>query len=539
MNIKEIFRYNERWLIIFSHIAVCVMMVCLGVSFLQSIQALLPGWNVTYMPWLFGVLALESMYSYRATKKMPSLSKEWLIYRGTELIVIFLVVRAIIYLAYDPALFFKDISLTPVDFLINFLNSQVVLIFLMTLFCWWMSGSFAGDLIELESDEINLTLTSLEGYSSNRAAVHRGMVARVLTIGGVILVISGITRMDLGIIGWRSFPKMGVVHVIVYFIAGLALLSQSHFASLRAIWGLEHIPINKDMSSRWITYSLVFLLGVSVISLLLPTRYTIGLLPTINYLLDFIIAILMFLMALLVAPLIFLLSLLLRFIGFTKTINTAVVPQIPKLVPPSPTGVVAPWWEMLKSILFWAIFIGIIGFALYQYVGQNQKLLKFLRRIPGWNWLTRAWHWMSEHIRGLSPGIKSVLQNGLRRLRLNRMASLNNERWRFLNLRKLSPRQRVLFFYLAFVRRGGEIGMTRQPTHTPYEYSKLLKSEITDVSNDVDTLTNAFVEARYSKHEISPEKASLVQRFWEHIRRAMHDWRKARLPHNQTKKRDI
>jgi hypothetical protein len=536
MDIREIFHYNERWLDIFSHIAVCVMMICLGVSFVQFIHALLSGWSVNYIPWLFGILSLESMHSYRATKKMPSISKEWLIYRGTELVVIFLVVRAIIYLAYDPAIFFKDISLKPVDFLISFLNSQVVLIFLMTLFCWWMSGSFAGDLIELESDEINLTLTSMEGYSSNRAAVHRGMVARVLTVGAIILVISGMTRIDLRGLGIKLFPKMGVVHVIVYFIFGLALLSQSHFASLRAIWGLEHIPITKDMSSRWITYSLIFLITVSVISLLLPTRYTIGLLPTINYLLDFIIAILMFLMALLVAPLIYLLSLLLRFIGFTQTINTAVVPQIPKLVPPSPTGVATPWSEMLKSILFWAIFISIIGFALYQYVGQNQKLLKFLRRIPGWNWLARAWHWMSERIRGLSPGIKSVLQNGLRRLRLNRLASLNNERWRFLNLRKLSPRQRVLFFYLAFVRRGGEIGMTRQPTHTPYEYSKLLKSEITDVSSDVDTLTNAFVEARYSKHEISPEKASLVQRFWEHIRRAMHDWRKARLPHNQTKK---
>jgi hypothetical protein len=106
------------------------------------------------------------------------------------------------------------------------------------------------------------------------------------------------------------------------------------------------------------------------------------------------------------------------------------------------------------------------------------------------------------------------------------MDRLTTEMPRYLSLRRLTPRQRVLFFFLAMIRRGEERGIPRKDSQTPYEYASKLEGMIPDANRDVSSLTNAFVEARYSKRSISHEKAGLVKRYWKRIRTAFRSFRK-------------
>jgi hypothetical protein len=71
------------------------------------------------------------------------------------------------------------------------------------------------------------------------------------------------------------------------------------------------------------------------------------------------------------------------------------------------------------------------------------------------------------------------------------------------------------------VRRGGERGVPRKPAQTAYEYSHALKSYLPNVAGEVASLTDEFVEARYSRHEVPAERASLVKGYWERIRLAL------------------
>jgi hypothetical protein len=84
----------------------------------------------------------------------------------------------------------------------------------------------------------------------------------------------------------------------------------------------------------------------------------------------------------------------------------------------------------------------------------------------------------------------------------------------------------VLFYYLAMVRRGGEYGIAREPDQTPYEYQLKLQASLPEINRDLAALTEAFVEARYSRHEISEDQVGLVRRWWERIRRTLRRWRK-------------
>jgi hypothetical protein len=71
------------------------------------------------------------------------------------------------------------------------------------------------------------------------------------------------------------------------------------------------------------------------------------------------------------------------------------------------------------------------------------------------------------------------------------------------------------------VRRGQQHGIARQPAQTPYEYAQTLQNSLPEIDQDVTGLTDSFIEARYSRHDITTEKVSRVRQYWERIKQAL------------------
>jgi len=199
--------------------------------------------------------------------------------------------------------------------------------------------------------------------------------------------------------------------------------------------------------------------------------------------------------------------------------------------PPETVGRVHhSWMDVAQSVLFWAIFIGVIGYALYQYFKQNKALLQKIKQARGIKFLVQAWDWIRGRLRGFNLAVTAAVGAGVQRLRAFITRSSPQEAWNFINLRRLTPRQRVLFFYLALIRRGGESGLTRKPFQTPYEYARFLDKSLPEVSESVDSMTESFMEARYSKHTVEADQATSVQSYWERVRRALHELRSRSKP---------
>jgi hypothetical protein len=89
---------------------------------------------------------------------------------------------------------------------------------------------------------------------------------------------------------------------------------------------------------------------------------------------------------------------------------------------------------------------------------------------------------------------------------------------RFPRLGALSPRQKIVFYYQALLRRGNETGLPRDKSQTPNEYAELLEHSLPTVKEDVLSLTESFCEARYSRHPVEPQDANQVKAYWERIR---------------------
>jgi len=150
-------------------------------------------------------------------------------------------------------------------------------------------------------------------------------------------------------------------------------------------------------------------------------------------------------------------------------------------------------------------------FAVLRRLRRNiliRRLLEFLRRLrKRWTVWTRkvaltireSWEAMREDL-----GSRGGLARG-----------------GFFNLRGLDPRQSIRFYFFALLRRGAERGVIRRPAQSPREYSGVLSDEEEVIRGELEELTLAFEEARYSAHPMTPEKARQVRRVWDTIRAAL------------------
>jgi len=144
------------------------------------------------------------------------------------------------------------------------------------------------------------------------------------------------------------------------------------------------------------------------------------------------------------------------------------------------------------------------------------------------NWLVLAWQWLYRNVdktrETLSQAIADGWQSLVSRMEARRVLPPTT----LVRLRGLDPRRQIYFFYLAMIRRGGEQGVPRKPSQTPAEYAAALENALPSTEKDVDSITESFVEARYSRREVDGRDADMAKAAWGRIRAALRDRDKGR-----------
>lgn len=530
--LRESFQVNEWLSMLASHLLVAGMMVCLATSVRNLAERIVPGWQGGYVPWLALILSLEAIYSRRLVRRESDLFTSTFAYRLGEWVVIAMLIKLYLVASAGLNLFIQELLSWGEGFLANFFDAEYLFVLFIAFLIWYLSGDYASQLMEMEGDRFLLEGDVEIGIISDRSAARKSLAIRYLAIGMVMVIITALLRWDYELIwGNRPIPSYGLAYVMVYFVLGLALITLAHFSARRATWALDRILISRDLARSWLVYGLVFLSGVSLLAFLLPTGYSMGLLETLGYLLNLLYKLIQYIFYLLSLPVIFILRLLSRPTELPQLEEFMPTPQIS---PPPATMVEPaslPWVDLLRSIVFWAIFLAIVVYAFKIILEQNQSLLAKLRKLPGWQYLAGFWRWLVESLsranHQLGSLVRTTLQNlGRPSLAIPKVAPPAT----LLSLRSLTPRQKVLYFYLAFLRRGEASGLPRQPAQTPFEYAHRLKGDLPEVDEEVDNFTGMFVEARYSQHPISPETAQLVRRHWRRILQALREWKQHQEP---------
>jgi hypothetical protein len=529
-----------------SYTLVLLMMTCVVMTIGTLIHNTLPHWHSGIIAGVLLFIVIDRLYTYRHLKSLTPLSSEWMIALGAQWALIGLVIRFLLSYASGLDAFMTDLSLFTRGYIADLFSPEFVITMLLALLVWFLPAQFLDLLDEIGLDQELALREEMVPIQSDAVPAHQRLVTLIFSLGIALVILTVLTRINLTTIlsNREGIPDVEVSRfsgaeagALLYFIFGFTLLSLSRLMSLQTRWNRQRIPISSNnLVRQWGIYSLSFLLILAGVISLLPAGDSLGFFSVLGSLVRFLIGVLVFIGQLILSLIILLFSLPFRLFGNAPPLlnELPAPPPLPTLPmqPASPPANNA-LWGLVRSILLWGSLLVIVVFALVQFARQHGGIRAALRKSRVTNWLVLAWQWLYRNVdktRGdLSRAIADGWQSVLSRLEGKRVLP----RLGWISLRSLDPRRRIYFFYLAMLRRGAEQGLMRAPSQTPSEYAVTLEKALPSAGEDIDLITQAFIEARYSRHEVNSRAADAVKERWEHIRRALQSKSKSQNSANK------
>jgi hypothetical protein len=509
-------------------VVVAAMLVCLVAPLTRLLEALFLGWDGTYFLVFSFFAGLEGILSERVLQKQRVKGWGYLGSRAAEALILVIMLKLASYTTLGLDQLWADALRWQTD-PASFFDGLLVYLSCLFLPMWVGSLYVARSLRELDVDgekskppedktsiQYYLWLISPKPARSRQEELER--LAAFFMWGGVaLLLVSAVIHQFVFSVQTLVFP------ILLYFALGVALLSQGHFSVLHAGWEAERVPVQSSIARRWLVWGLVFLVGVASIALLLPTSYAAGpiraLVSLFGFVFGFVFQFLFFVLALIV----YLIALLLS--SIFPSMREPTRPTAPG-IPSAPAGQVSTsgeggWLEMILTALFWILILTIVSWALYRFVRDRLGPLAESEQAEG-TWWRRFLGWLQSLWRGLQEwrrGVQAQLRQ--RRIPGARERPISLRPFRFVSLRRLSPRQLIHYFYLSTERRAAQAGQPRGASQTPYEYRVELDRQFPELEPDLEELTMAFVGARYSRQPVQKEEAAAVKLLWQRIKAAL------------------
>ena len=493
-----------------------IMATCVVLPVAQVLAAIAPGLH----PWLLvaasTLTALEVNYTHRLIRAHYTSGADLWRMRAIEAGVYFVLIKAV-----NVGLYGFPAG-RPGDWLLNiywWLDAETLIALLLAVFTAFAVNSAledfgrVGEAAEPRRDYIS-SIDSLTG--------------QFFTGGAVLLVASGLARVNLLEILRTDRPAVGglVGNVLLYFLAGLVLLSQVRLELLAVRWQAQAVRTPRDLTQRWLRYTTAFVALAVLVAFVLPTGYTLGTLGVLGGILSYVLGLLWIGAYLLITLMLFPLGFLFGLFG-----KLSPPPQAPVPTPPPPPDIPAlvnqpmpPWVDTVRDIAVIVIIVVLVGYIVWNYVRERPELLSALQKLAALRGLRRLWAALRHRVSGALASAREAAPLAWLRERLRRAAppALFN----YFRLGAASPREQVLFYYLSLLRRAGQQGFGRRPPQSPRDYEPVLEEHLPTAAPELQALTAAFEETRYSVHPVSPEAAKETRAIWQRVRAALNGKRK-------------
>jgi len=346
--------------------------------------------------------------------------------------------------------------------------------------------------------------------------------------GGLLLALSAaISTVDLGAVdfdgGLRSIVRLGLnnamlIAMLVYFILGLWVISEARLEMMRARWLADGVKTRKDVVDNWRRSSITVLALFAVIAAFLPIGSTFAAAALLQAVFSAALVISQLFFLFFTTLLVALISLL--GIGAPMQEGEEVLSVPSPSPPPAPSA--APLDETTALVaggVFWLLVAVVALVALIFFLRDRGVSLRYE---PLARFLKLVRRWLAQLRDGLAQqtaGARRVIRRRLQALRPLRDGS--SAPWRFLRVNALPPREQIRYFYLSTLRRAADEGLPRDKSETPTEYAQDLQDQWPEAGEEIDALTAAFLEARYSRRRYQPQDVNPVKKVWKHVRRTI------------------
>ncbi len=500
---------------VFRPLGVGVMMGCIALSVVDLIHLFAPTWTGTFIIAGSILAALDAHYSLRMIRTRELRGVDVTRFRATEFAALFVLLRIGSYIGDSWADIWGDFVLWPLEPQ-RILNRETVVALALALVSWWVSTQTARDLERIGEPP---------PHQRDHVPPQESIANRFFYGGVVLLLLTGITRIGIaGLLDLSRPPVPGLVlNVLVYSLLGLAMMGQVHLTRSFQQWETQGTRVAQGLAKRWVRYSVILVSLAALAAFLLPTGYTVGLLDVVatlvyglGYLATLFTMLLWLLFSLLLAP-------FARLFGADSAPPPRPLPslELPEAGTGAPDlgGASPHWFEILRSLVFWTAALAMVIYVIRSYLRDRPELLEALvslrpiRAVR--DFLANLWRrltGLAEIIAERTPGQFSWRRTHHRPPEMP---------FRLFRLGALSPRERILYYYLSILRRAGQLGFPRRRSQTPHEYGQAIEPHLEGAEMEMSTLTQSFIEARYSQHAFDRLQDRQVRARWRQVKAAL------------------
>ena len=503
---------QNRWIVnVLRPAALTIMAGCVALPLLQVIKALAPGLHSEFVFAVCILATLEVNYTHRLIRAHLASGVDVMRVRAIEAAFYFVVLKAASlalngFPAGSPNAWLLDLTW--------WLDPETLLALVLAI-AFAVSVDGALD----DFDRVGEAAEPTRNYVSSIDS----LTGRFFTGGAVLLVVSGLARINLSQVFNLARPSItGLVgNVLLYFLLGLLLLSQVRLELLWGRWQAQGVRTPADLASRWVRYTLIFVGAAALLAFALPTGFTAG---ALGWLGDGVLVVALIVWSVLA----FLVTLVLLPFGVLMALLAGKSQIVPPPVPPPPpppnvqtllNQPLPPWAETVRTLVVVALIGGMAIYIVVNYFHDRPGLGNAVRALGPVQALRRLWAALRHRVSGIVAAAReaSAVQWLLDRLR----GALPARPGGYFRLGAAAPREQVLFYYLSLLRRAGQQGFGRRPPQTPREYEPVLARNLPEAKADVDALTQAFEETRYSAHPVGPDAAQRARAIWKRVRAAL------------------
>ncbi len=487
------------------------------------------------------LVALEGTYTSAWLNNPDSNGVDRLSYRAAEVLLILVIARVYSWIIFVGGLpspgEMRVFLVSPVAVLSigSFLSTAFV-----TLVAWWLAVTWSRIFTRLDVSiyEINFyTMSAAEqkAYADNRPIqtpreeLQNQYLNTWLLFGMGMVFLAALSTFEVkeltNVTNPFEIARLGLTPamlfaLMIYFLVGFWLLSHARLLRMNARWLMDGVAREVDLERAWQRSTMIVLGLVALIAAFLPIGSTLAIsqilslgLAGVGYLVSLFLSLFGYLTA----------AALMLLTQNVEEAEQVVMQPTPAPLPTPPPALPAPPNEFLTmagSSALWALGVAIVIVSLLFLLRERGHRLDKTVAGEYWStlvaWVREIWLRLRGRVQTLSHGLQARLQN---------QASppipqidLKIRPPRFLRLGELSPREQIRFYYLALLRRAAESGVDRRDSETPSEFAQDLKETWPDSGTDIDALTEAFLEARYSPQPIDKHQAIPVRERWKSLR---------------------
>ena len=515
-------------------ITILVAMLLLGpITLLRQIDA---SGRWRFLFFLIAFIAFEGVWTSRWLARAPRKINRTF-YRLAELTILLLIIFFTYWISLESAersALIDTIGGNPSAII----DLRIIMLLTLCLSAWFWSIHLAQifNSLTLGEDEVlYFTTPSAERLVKGIAPgvpVYRNHIfhdfIRNWAIGGLILAFFAMlatfeyssTNIEaIQALTFRNVTRLGLpptllIALILYFASGFWLASLGRISVMQARWVASGSEIESELMSRWQRHVLIIIVTVILLAAFLPIGSTVAFSQIIQAFISTLITAVTLVLAILPVLLTLLLSL---FAGEQSGQEEPAGAPIGDGFPAPGEGAVSieipP--RVLEGIYLSATIIIALSAFLY--------FVRFRKVEINWQRFNLIWinviEWLRDYWTSLTVKGAALAEN--LRMRIRQPTSIrkmvNIPRFDFFFSSK-SSREKVLTYYLWFVRLLEEKGLGRKPGQTPAEYGVILADKWPEASREIDRITNYFIEARYSHGAVSETRAKNAEKLLKKLR---------------------